>query len=87
MTARIAADRSTAPSYRHFACSGPDMAQPQTSSGEDMAKQKPAKETEKKIDPSTSKPCPDDFQSKSDLDGKNDSGPDPEIHGREIPPQ
>jgi len=34
-----------------------------------------------------SKPCADDFQKKTELDGKNDSGPEPEVHGREIPPQ
>jgi hypothetical protein len=51
-----------------------------------MAKQKAAKDTTKKSDQS-SKPRPDDFQQKNELDGKNDSGPDPEVHGREIPPQ
>jgi len=33
------------------------------------------------------KPCADDVQPKPELDGKNDSGPEPEVHGREIPPQ
>ena len=28
-----------------------------------------------------------DFDTRKDLNGKNDSGPDPEIAGREIPPQ
>jgi hypothetical protein len=28
-----------------------------------------------------------EFDAPQDLDGKNDSGPDPEIDGREIPPQ
>ena len=51
-----------------------------------MAKQKGAKDATKKADQS-SKPCADDTQPKGELDGKNDSGPDPEIHGREIPPQ
>ena len=51
-----------------------------------MAKQPVAKDTTKKTD-QLSKPRPDDFHPKSELDGKNDSGPDPEVHGREIPPQ
>jgi hypothetical protein len=51
-----------------------------------MPKQKPAKNTSKKPDEAP-KPCPDDFEPKTEVDGKNDSGPDPEIHGREIPPQ
>ena len=29
----------------------------------------------------------DDFQPKTDLDGKTDSGPEPDVFGREIPPQ
>jgi hypothetical protein len=33
------------------------------------------------------KPCANNSQPKSELDGKNDSGPEPEVHGREIPPQ
>jgi hypothetical protein len=28
-----------------------------------------------------------DFKSKKELDGKTDSGPEPEVHGKEIPPQ
>ena len=28
-----------------------------------------------------------EFRSDPKVDGKNDSGPDPEIHNREIPPQ
>lgn len=32
-------------------------------------------------------PPGDDFRSKPELDGKSDSGPEPDIHGREIPPQ
>jgi hypothetical protein len=51
-----------------------------------MANQKPAKDTIKKTDQS-SKPRPDDFHPKNELDGKNDSGPDPEVHGQELPPQ
>ena len=45
-----------------------------------MDKQKPAKHSGKKTQPS--KPCPDDVQPKAELDGKNDSGPDPEVHGK-----
>jgi hypothetical protein len=29
----------------------------------------------------------DDFKSKGEQDGKSDSGPEPDVHGREIPPQ
>jgi hypothetical protein len=29
----------------------------------------------------------DDFKSKGELDGKSDAGPEPDVHGREIPPQ
>jgi hypothetical protein len=29
----------------------------------------------------------DDFKPKTDLDGKTDSGPEPDVFGREIPPQ
>ena len=29
----------------------------------------------------------DEFKSKDEVDGKNDSGPEPDVHGREIPPQ
>jgi|SRR5688572_13218479 len=29
----------------------------------------------------------DDFESTGELDGKSDSGPEPDVHGREIPPQ
>jgi hypothetical protein len=50
-----------------------------------MDKEKPAKDPKKATTPS--KPCNDDFQPKTELDGKNDSGPEPEVHGREIPPQ
>ena len=40
--------------------------------------------TDKKAD----KGCADDeFQPRTPLDGKNDSGPDPEVHDRELPPQ
>ncbi len=56
-----------------------------------MAKQHTAKETSKKPKAGTKKQAPkecvDSFRPKTELDGKNDSGPDPEIHGRDIPPQ
>jgi hypothetical protein len=29
----------------------------------------------------------DSSKSKKELDGKTDSGPEPDVHGREIPPQ
>jgi hypothetical protein len=32
-------------------------------------------------------PQPDDFESKVDLPGKTDSGPEPDVFGRDIPPQ
>jgi hypothetical protein len=32
----------------------------------------------------TKQPCPDDFKQPAELDGKNDSGPDPEVH-RDAP--
>jgi hypothetical protein len=28
-----------------------------------------------------------DFNTRPDLDGKTDSGPEPDVHGREVPPQ
>jgi hypothetical protein len=31
--------------------------------------------------------CGDDFDSKVDLPGKTDSGPEPDVFGRDIPPQ
>jgi hypothetical protein len=39
-----------------------------------------------KIDRPTAK-CVDDFTPKVELDGKTDSGPEPDVFGREIPPQ
>jgi hypothetical protein len=47
-----------------------------------MAKQQPLKNTGKQPE----QPCKpgEEFQPKQDLDGKNDSGPDPEIH-RDAP--
>jgi len=52
-----------------------------------MNKQKSASPKKPGKPDQTSKPCAGDFQSQTSLDGKNDSGPEPEIHGREIPPQ
>jgi hypothetical protein len=51
-----------------------------------MSKEKSAKDSGKNIR-QTSKPCADDCQAKTERDGKNDSGPDPEVHDREISPQ
>jgi hypothetical protein len=28
-----------------------------------------------------------EFNTRPDLDGKTDSGPEPDVHGRELPPQ
>ena len=33
------------------------------------------------------KDAADEFKPKSDLDGKTDSGPEPDVFGREVPPQ
>jgi hypothetical protein len=30
---------------------------------------------------------PDEFRRSQELDGRNDSGPNPEIHDRDLPPQ
>ena len=30
---------------------------------------------------------PRDFDTRPDLDGKTDSGPEPDVHGRDLPPQ
>jgi hypothetical protein len=49
-----------------------------------MNKQPQGKPSGKKTQPA--KPQ-DEFQPRPNLDGKNDSGPDPEVHGRDIPPQ
>jgi hypothetical protein len=51
-----------------------------------MNKQPMPQDSDKKSRPSK-ETCPDDFKTKPDLNGKNDSGPDPEVHGKEIPPQ
>jgi len=50
-----------------------------------MTKQSKPVDKTKKEQPS--KPCADDFHTKDGADGRNDSGPEPEVHGREIPPQ
>ena len=57
-----------------------------------MATQQPPKNVDKGADrdnktASAKEACPDDVHPKPDLDGKNDSGPDPEVHDRELPPQ
>jgi len=52
-----------------------------TSKQQPPAAKKPGKAAQ------SSKPCADDVQPETELDGKNDSGPEPEVHGREIPPQ
>jgi hypothetical protein len=52
-----------------------------------MAKDTPLKDTASKTAPAKTQDCPDDFKAKPDLNGKNDSGPDPEVDGRELPPQ
>jgi hypothetical protein len=39
------------------------------------------------VGPKTTKRAADDFKPDSDLDGKTDSGPEPDVFGREIPPQ
>ena len=44
------------------------------------AKEQVDRSTGKKGDPS-------EFNTRPDLDGKTDSGPEPEVHGRELPPQ
>lgn len=37
--------------------------------------------------PPGKKRAPSEFDTRPDLDGKTDSGPEPEVHGRELPPQ
>ena len=39
------------------------------------------------IDSPGQKDRPNDFNTRPDLDGKTDSGPEPEVHGRDLPPQ
>jgi len=62
------------------------MYKPETPS---TAPSKPADDCrEQTASKSDKKGCADDeFQSPTTLDGKNDSGPDPEVHDRELPPQ
>jgi hypothetical protein len=49
-----------------------------------MAKQEnPVKEAVAKKPEQPAHPGNDEFKAKSDLDGKNDSGPDPEIHNKD----
>ena len=52
-----------------------------------MAKDKTVKDPNKSEKPSSKQGCEDEFGTKPELDGKNDSGPDPEVHGKELPPQ
>lgn len=37
--------------------------------------------------PPAKKDGANDFNTRPDLDGKTDSGPEPDVHGRELPPQ
>jgi hypothetical protein len=49
---------------------------------------KKEKRTPKEIDPGRpSNRTNPDFRPKTDLPGKTDSGPEPDVFGREIPPQ
>jgi hypothetical protein len=49
----------------------------------------PVEGSRKKVNSGTkrAKSGADDFKPKTDLDGKTDSGPEPDVFGREIPPQ
>ena len=49
----------------------------------------PAERSKKNVnaDAKRAKRGADDFEPKTDLDGKTDSGPEPDVFGREIPPQ
>jgi hypothetical protein len=57
------------------------------------SKPAPGKEEAKDLRGSVDADCPppgkcaDDFESKVDLPGKTDSGPEPDVFGSEIPPQ
>jgi hypothetical protein len=51
-----------------------------------MAKQKKTNKIGRSTE-QASKPSGDGQPPKAEIDGKNDSGPEPEIHDREIPPQ
>jgi hypothetical protein len=52
-----------------------------------MANDKAVKDTAPKTARAKTQDCPDDFKAKPDLNGKNDSGPDPEIHAEKLPPE
>jgi len=54
-----------------------------------MDKQETARPKEMKDSKSdkTAEACVDESKQQAEADGKNDSGPEPEVHGREIPPQ
>ena len=39
------------------------------------------------VGPEHPKRAADEFDSRKDLDGKTDSGPEPDVFGRELPPQ
>jgi hypothetical protein len=39
------------------------------------------------VDAKTAKRSAADFEPKTELNGKTDSGPEPDVFGREIPPQ
>ena len=52
-----------------------------------MAKDKTVKDPKDSEKPSNKPGCADEFSTKPGVDGKNDSGPDPEVHGKELPPQ
>ena len=47
----------------------------------------PASKKEQGDRSSGKKGGPSEFNTRPDLDGKTDSGPEPEVHGRELPPQ
>ena len=50
----------------------------------DKQEPKPASAKEQKDRPRKSV---DEFDSRKDLDGKTDSGPEPDVFGRDLPPQ
>jgi hypothetical protein len=55
---------------------------PNSASTKDQAERDAAK-----ADPNKPKAGVKEFRSDPKVDGKNDSGPEPEVHNREIPPQ
>jgi hypothetical protein len=65
---------------------GTPIAGPLSQQENPMNKRKTAKDPGEKTGQNT-KPCAADVRPEGELDGKNDSGPEPEVHGREIPPQ